>query len=327
MARIDTTPRTPPRPPVPLVRGLVRMMGRFIFREDLPFEKQRARLAVVSRAGKLPPGVTAASRRLGGVVADEVRHESTDDDVTVLHLHGGGYVTGEPTGWRTWSVPMAIASRATIVLPDYRLAPEHPFPAALDDAAAAWKELTSSVDPSRVVLSGDSAGGGLAVALAAQLRDEGSTLPAGLLLISPWLDLTANRRADHDLARRDPMLNAGWLERSADAYGASTPLADAGISPLLGSLAGLPPALVQAGADDLLIADSIRFARAVIDAGGEATLSIGNDLWHDFPLQAGMLATADGAVRQAAAFVDRVTREGSDDEAPIRTGSPTDPSL
>jgi monoterpene epsilon-lactone hydrolase len=305
-----TDGRTPPRPPVPLVRGVVRLMGRFVFREDLPFEKQRSRLAPITRAGKLPPGVTATSRRIGGVEVDEVRVAASTTDVAVLHLHGGGYVTGTPTGWRNWSVPLTVASGATVVLPDYRLAPEHPFPAALDDAASVWKELTASFDPRRIVLSGDSAGGGLAVALAARLRDEGSALPAGLLLISPWLDLTANRRTDRELARRDPMLNAGWLERCADVYGASTPLADVGMSPLLGSVAGLPPALVQAGADDILSPDSIRFARAVRAAGGEVKLSIGNDLWHDFPLQAGMLAAADGAVRQAAAFIEEVT--GSD---------------
>ena len=298
--------RAAPRLPVPVVRTFVRLLGRFVFREDLPVTKQRARLAPVTRPGKVPAGVTATTRTLGGVETDEVRHEAADD-LTIVHLHGGGYVTGAPQGWRPWSVPLAIASRATVLLPDYRLAPEHPFPAALEDAAAVWKELTAGIDPSRIVLSGDSAGGGLAVALAARLRDEGADLPAGLLLISPWLDLTANRRTDADLVGRDPMLNPGWLERCADAYGASTPLSDPGISPLLGSLDRLPPVLVQAGADDVLAPDSLRFARAIRDAGGEVTLTIGNDLWHDFPLQAGMLAAADGAVRQAAAFARRVT--------------------
>ena len=294
------------RLPVPLVRTVARLMGRFVFREDLTFATQRSRLDTIARTGSLPAGVTLAGRRIGGVDVDQIE-PAAGSDVVVVHLHGGGYVVGTPATSRTWAGPLAASAGATVVLPDYRLAPEHPFPAALDDASAVWKELTATVDPRRVVLSGDSAGGGLAVALTARLRDDGSPLPAGLILISPWLDLTTNRRSDRDLARRDPMLSAGWIERSADAYGAATPLDDPGISPLLGSLEGLPPTLVQAGADDILVPDSIRFARAVRAAGGDVTLSIGNGLWHDFPLQAGMLAAADRAVRQATGFIARVT--------------------
>lgn len=295
------------RLPVPLVRTVARLMGRFVFREDLAVATQRSRLDTIARTSSLPVGVTVTGQRIAGVEVDQVEPSAPGSDAVVIHLHGGGYVVGTPATSRTWAGPLAASAGVTVVLPDYRLAPEHPFPAALDDAAAVWKELTATVDPRRVVLSGDSAGGGLAVALAARLRDEGSPLPAGLLLISPWLDLTTNRRADRDLARRDPMLSPGWLERSADAYGAATPLADPGISPLLGSLDALPPTLVQAGADDILVPDSIRFAAAVRAAGGDVTLSIGNDLWHDFPLQAGMLAAADRAIRQASAFIARVT--------------------
>ena len=306
MAATDAA-REPRRPPVPVVRLAARLLGRFVFRKDLPFEKQRTRLATVAKTGALPSGLSVASRRIGGVESAELTHTSSQADLLVVHLHGGGYVVGTPALPQTWAAPLAAQTGATVVIPDYRLAPEHPFPTALDDAAAVWKELTSSADADRIVLSGDSAGAGLALALTARLRDEGSPLPAGLVLISPWLDLTANRRTDRDLARRDPMLTAGWLERAADAYSGGTPLADPGISPLLGSLAGLPPALVQAGADDILISDAVRFARAVREGGGDVTLSIGNDLWHDFPMQAGMLAAADAAVRQAAAFIARVT--------------------
>jgi len=306
----EKAPRTPPKLPVPLARGVVRLMGRLVFRESIPVDKQRARLAAVATTGALPPGVSVATRALGGVPSDVVTSSPAadpDGDVHVVHLHGGGYIVGTPATSRSWAAPLAVATGATVVLPDYRLAPEHPFPAALDDAAAVWKELAATVEPNHIVLSGDSAGAGLALALAARLRDEGSPLPAGLLLISPWLDLTANRRADHDLARRDPMLSPGWLERAADAYSGGTPLADPGISPLLGAVAGLPPMLVQAGADDVLVPDSLRLARLVGEVGGDVTLSIADSLWHDFPMQAGMLAAADRAVRQAAAFVARVT--------------------
>jgi epsilon-lactone hydrolase len=312
MAGDDAT-REPRRPPVPVVRLAARLLGRFVFRDDLPIDKQRARLASLAKTGALPTGVSVSNRTIGGVPAAELTHTDSTPDLVVIHLHGGGYIVGTPETPQAWAAPLAARSGATIVIPDYRLAPEHPYPAALDDAAAVWKEVTTTVDPGRVVLGGDSAGAGLALALTARLRDEGSPLPAGLVLISPWLDLTANRRSDPDLARRDPMLTAAWLERAADAYSGGVPLAEPGISPLLGSLAGLPPTLVQAGADDILIVDSIRFARDTAAAGGDVTLTIGNDLWHDFPMQAGMLAAADAAVRQAAAFVTRVTDRRSTD--------------
>ena len=293
--------------PVPVARAAVRLMGRLVFREDLPYETQRSRLAGVAKSGTLPPGTTVTERRVGGVDADEVRHVSSSPDLVVVHFHGGGYVTGTPATSRSWAAPLAAATGATVVLPDYRLAPEHPFPAAPDDAYAVWKELTSGVDPSRIVVSGDSAGAGLALSLATRLRDEGSALPAGLVLISPWLDLSANRRSDADLVRRDVMLHPAWLERATDAYVGGADLDDPAISPLQGSVSDLPPILVQAGTDDILVPDAIALARGVREAGGEVTLSLGNGLWHDFPMQAGMLAAADGAIRQTAAFVGRVT--------------------
>ncbi len=166
---------------------------------------------------------------------------------------------------------------------------------------------TGGVDASRIALSGDSAGGGLAVALAARLRDAGDPGPAALVLVSPWLDLTNDRLGDRPLIARDPLLQPAWLARAAEAYTSrGTDLADPAVSPLLGSLAGLPPVLVQAGADDILISDSIAFVAGVQAAGGRARLSIGNGLWHDFPLQAGMLAAADSGVRQVVHLLDEL---------------------
>jgi acetyl esterase/lipase len=216
----------------------------------------------MTSAAQLPKGTVVTADRLAGVPVERVTTAASDPDRVVLHLHGGGYTIGTPAAARGWAAALAHTGGLTVVGPDYRLAPEHPFPAGLDDAEAVWRALvdTGGVDASRIALSGDSAGGGLAVALAARLRDAGDPGPAALVLVSPWLDLTNDRLGDRPLIARDPLLQPPWLAQAAAAYvNGGADLADPAVSPLLGSLAGLRPVLVQAGADDILISDSIAF--------------------------------------------------------------------
>lgn len=293
--------------PPGIARLGARGLRRFVFDPELPWDRQRARFDRMTSAAQLPKGTVVTAERLAGVPIERVATAASDPGRVVLHLHGGGYTIGTPAAARGWAAALAHTGGLTVVGPDYRLAPEHPFPAGLDDAEAVWRALvdTGGVDASRIALSGDSAGGGLAVALAARLRDAGAPGPAALVLVSPWLDLTNDRLGDRPLIARDPLLQPAWLAQAAEAYtSGGTDLADPAVSPLLGSLAGLPPVLVQAGADDLLIADSISFVAGVQAAGGQAQLSIGNGLWHDFPLQAGMLAAADSGVRQVVHLLD-----------------------
>jgi acetyl esterase/lipase len=190
------------------------------------------------------------------------------------------------------------------VLPEYRLAPEHPYPAALEDARAVLTEL-SGAGP--VVVSGDSAGGGLALALVLSLRDAGQELPAGCILLSPWLDLGRDRRGVPDLVRHDVLLSPDWLEACARAYVEPARFAEPLISPLSGTHGGLPPLLIQAGTDELLAPDAGLLAASASAAGVDVTYTRWPRMWHDFPLQAGLLAAADSAVTQAAWFVGKVT--------------------
>lgn len=299
--------------PPAAARLAAKALRRFVFDPTLPWERQRARFDRLTSAGALPPGTEVATERLGGVPVERITAPGSDPRRIVVHLHGGGYTVGTPAAARGWAAALAAAAGVTVVLPDYRLAPEAPFPAGLDDATAVWDALTGDTtgdttgDGPRpaVAVGGDSAGGGLAVALCTRLRDADRAGPAALLLISPWLDLTVDRAADRALLGRDPLLTPAWLARAADAYAAGTDLADPQLSPVLGALHGLPPALVQAGADDILIGDSLRFTAGVQASGGTAELSIGNGLWHDFPLQAGMLAAADRGIRQTTRFLGR----------------------
>jgi epsilon-lactone hydrolase len=194
------------------------------------------------------------------------------------------------------------------VLPEYRLAPEHPHPAALEDARHAWNALVSEADPASIVVSGDSAGAGLALSLVLGLRDGGHRLPAGCILLSPWLDLGRDRRATPELVRRDVLLRPGWLEACATAYVNPSQWRDHSVSPLFAAHNGLPPLLIQVGSDELLAPDAQHLAASLSASNADVTYTTWPRMWHDFQLQPGLIAAADGALSQAAWFVATVTR-------------------
>lgn len=166
--------------------------------------------------------------------------------------------------------------------------------------------LTGEAGAGSVVLSGDSAGGGLALALPLSMRDEGRALPAGCILLSPWLDLGRDRRADPALVRRDVLLDPDWLDACARAYAAPAAWSDAAVSPLRAGHAGLPPLLIQAATAELLAPDAELLAASAAAAGVDVTYTRWPGLWHDFALQPGLLAAADSAVSQAAWFTRSV---------------------
>jgi acetyl esterase/lipase len=195
------------------------------------------------------------------------------------------------------------------VLPEYRLAPEHPYPAALEDARAVMRVLSGEVGGSKpgLVVSGDSAGGGIALALILSMRDEGQELPGGCILLSPWLDLGRDRRAVPDLVRREILLSPAWLDACARAYADPSTWAGPLVSPLRAAHRGLPPLLIQAGTSELLAPDAELLAASASVAGTDVTYTRWPRMWHDFVLQPGLLAAADSAVAQAAWFVRKVT--------------------
>jgi epsilon-lactone hydrolase len=167
--------------------------------------------------------------------------------------------------------------------------------------------MSGELTPGSVVLSGDSAGGGLALALVLSLRDEGRKLPAGCVLLSSWLDLGRDRRAVPDLVRQDVLLSPGWLDACARAYAAPDAWADPLVSPLRAVHAGLPPLLIQAGTSELLAPDAELLAASASAAGVDVTYTRWPRMWHDFALQPGLLAAADSALAQAAWFIGQVT--------------------
>ena len=300
--------RWAPRVPPAVMRLGVRQLGKRCLNPALPWAVQRTRLEQLGRAQRLPPGTTVAEQAIGGVPAEVVSSAGGPDPaLTVVHFHGGGYCVGSAGTAREWAAHLSDRTGCRVVLPEYRLAPEHPYPAALEDARAVMKALSGQGQPGPVLVSGDSAGGGLALALVLSLRDEGQELPAGCILLSPWLDLGRDRRALEDLVRRDVLLSPGWLEACARAYAAPSAWADHSVSPLRAEHSGLPPLLIQAATDELLAPDAELLAASASAAGVNVTYTRWPRMWHDFVLQPGLLAAADDALGQAAWFVGQVT--------------------
>jgi acetyl esterase/lipase len=284
-----------------------RQLGRRALSPGLPWDVQRRRLDQLMRGAPVPRGTTVAESVMNGVRAEVVAASGARPDRTVVHFHGGGYCVGSARMARTWAAHLSAQAACRVVVPEYRLAPEHAHPAALDDARDIMKALLSDVAPASIVVSGDSAGGGLALSLVLALRDGGQELPAGCILVSPWLDLAADRRAVPELVRRDVLLSPRWLEACAAAYAQPSNWADPSVSPLLAAHDGLPPLLIQAGSDDLLAPDAEHLAARASAAGADVTYTRWPRMWHNFALQPGLLAAADSALSQAAWFVETVT--------------------
>jgi epsilon-lactone hydrolase len=267
-----------------------------------PEEQRRGFAATITRPA--PEGVAVRRATLGGRPALELTPAAASGPGRLLYLHGGGYVVGSPdthaglagelarrTGLRAWSL-------------EYRLAPEHPFPAAVDDGLAAYRDLLASgTEPRHVVLAGDSAGGGLGVATLLAARDAGLPGPAALAVFSPWTDLTLTGTTLRTKEDADPIFAEADLRAFADHYlgprDRTHPLA----SPLLADLTGLPPLLVQAGANEVLLDDAVRLAGRAGAADVEVTLEIGPGLPHVYQHHYGHLDEADTALDHAAHFL------------------------
>jgi cation diffusion facilitator CzcD-associated flavoprotein CzcO/acetyl esterase/lipase len=304
--------------PPAVARLVARTLQRSIQRPGIPVRLQRLWLSIAARAIRRPSGIRSSTERLAGVPALRVEPEGADSSRAVLYLHGGAYIIGSARTHGGLAAAVSKAVGAPVHLLEYRLAPEHPYPAAVDDSLAAYRELLrSGLDPDRIVIGGDSAGAGLAVALALRLRETGEPLPAGLVLFGAWLDVTCSGASVAANARRDAGLRASWAVAGGDAYRAGRDPNLPEISPLEADLGGLPPIHLQIGTDDVLLSDSERFAAQARDAGVEVSLRHFEGMWHDFQLAAGQLHEADQAIDDIGSAIGRFWGE----ELPERSGS------
>jgi monoterpene epsilon-lactone hydrolase len=222
----------------------------------------------------------------------------------ILYLHGGGYIAMAPRHYRSITSRLAVWSEACLFALDYRLAPEHPFPAALDDALAAYRALIRSGMPATsIVVAGDSAGGGLALALLLALRDAGEPLPAGAVLFSPWTDLAATGQSIIGNNASDALFFGSWVALLAQHYLGGTPATNPFASPVYADLTGLPPLLAQVSESEILLDDSRRVIDSARRSGVEATLRIWPPLPHVWQIFAPILPEGRAALREAACFV------------------------
>jgi epsilon-lactone hydrolase len=233
---------------------------------------------------------------------------------TILYLHGGGYYFCSPKTHRAITFGLAMRAEADLFSLDYRLAPEHPFPAALDDALAAWRRLLDDgAHPQSLVIAGDSAGGGLALATLVALRDAGDPLPAGAVLYSPWTDLAATGASIRENDGRDPMFCGDVFARIAPLYLGAAGATDPYASPLYADLHGLPPLFMLAGSTETLLDDTLRVEQRARAAGVSVECGIGRDLPHVWPIYAPFMPEARRALDDTAHFVKRMT--AADDTA------------
>jgi epsilon-lactone hydrolase len=258
----------------------------------------------VMRHVPIADDVQRAAIDLGGVGAVEVSIDGVDPSNVILYFHGGVYVIGSAGA----SVPLAsdLARRAKtkVVSVDYRLAPEHPYPAAVEDARTAYEGLLSQgVEPGSIALSGESAGGGLAVALLLAIRDAGLPMPSSAFLMSPYTDLTLSGSTIIGKQDVDPLFTEQALRRRVGDYVAGTDPSDPFISPVFGDLRGLPPMLIQVGSHEVLLSDAIRLAGRAAEADVAVGLEVTPGVPHVFQAYAAVLDEGDEALDRAAAFL------------------------
>lgn len=250
-------------------------------------------------------GVAVESAELGGIQADRLRPKEARDDKVLLYLHGGAYILGSRRTHRQLVSHVARAAGVAAVVPDYRLAPEHPWPAAIEDSVAVYRSLLSrGTRAEDIVIAGDSAGGGLAVATLLSLRHAGDALPAAAVLLSPFLDVTGSGESAQTRAEQDPWFDPSDMEVVARYYCPDesqwrNPL----VSPVFANVAGLPPMLIQVGDDEILLSDSTRFANKLEAAGVAVDLEVWPEMWHVFPMFVSKMPEGREAVRKIGAYI------------------------
>ena len=271
---------------------------------DVP--KERLELDKLGAMFKLPKGIECVRQIADGVPAEWLVPAGLSKGRVVLYLHGGSYISGSPNSHRSLAANIAIAAKARALVIDYRLAPEHPHPAAVEDAVTAYKWLINNqVDPRHLAVAGDSAGGGLALALLISLRDGKIPLPAACVCLSPWTDLAFTGETWKSKAAVDLIIYAYKELEFAGMYlgglDAKSPLA----SPLYANLKGLPPLLVQVGTDEVLLSDSRTFVDRAKAAGVNAVIDEWEKMQHVWQFAAGFIPEGRRAVARIGEFIDR----------------------
>lgn len=277
--------------------------------ESLTVAERRA--ATESVAAKPPAGTAVDPADAGGVPAEWVTAAGVPDGRVLMYLHGGAYQIGSPATLRHMIALLSAAASARVLSVDYRLAPEHPFPAAVEDAMTAYRWLLAAgTDPSAIAIAGDSAGGGLTLGTLAALRDAGDARPAAAVVMSPWTDLALTGESLRTRAEADVMIKPAGMAETAELYLAGADPRHPYASPLYADLCGLPPILIHVGDAEVILDDSTRFAARAREAGVEVTLEIWAEMPHVWHAFAGLLPEADQAIAGIGAWLQERYADG-----------------
>ncbi len=293
------------------------ILRRSAFPADSDVNEQRRLLRELLSAQPLPADVTVTAAELGGVPTAEITVDGIEPRHVVLYFHGGVYVMGDAVLAADLASQVGRRTRAQVISVDYRLAPEHPYPAAVDDALAAYRALLQNgIAPSDIVFAGESAGGGLAIATLVNARDHGLPLPAAAFVMSPYADLTLAGTTIDTKREVDPLLSREALQARIPDYTSGQDAALGLISPIFADLSGLPPLIIQGGTHEVLLDDAIRLARGAATADVEVALEITPQVPHVFQAYHAILDEGAAALDRAGqslsahlAGAERVTGE------------------
>jgi epsilon-lactone hydrolase len=287
-----------------LYKPVAQVLRAVLFTPKVPLPTQRklaqwgSSLVPPARDMKFEPVV------IGDVKATWVTPANVRWDPVLLFLHGGGYVLGSLVVYRSFLAKLARITGMRILAVDYRLAPEHPYPAALQDAFCAYRWLLGNgVKAARIVVMGDSAGGGLAAALVMRLRDGQLPIPGAIVCLSPWMDMTFSGESMQAQSAVDVVLSEEWLRKCAQAYLRKKDAKTPGASPLHGNLGRLPPVLIQVGSEEMLLDDSKHFAEKARQAGVEVQLETWSEMVHGWQM-VGWMPEAGAALESIHQFID-----------------------
>lgn len=262
----------------------------------------------MERVAKIAPdqpfGVTRRLVEIAGIPAEAHAPHHMKADRHILYLHGGGFVSGSPRTHRGIAGRLARGVGAEVLVPDYRLAPEHPFPAAVEDATAAYLAIVESgVEPERIAIAGDSAGGNLLFAAMLKLKALGAPMPVAAVALSPFADFTASGESFRINAASDPLLHVRGFPSVVSAYAPDVDAREPLLSPLFGDLGGLPPTLIQCGSDEILLDDAVRMHRALREAGVDCELEVWPRMPHVWQAFASFLPEARRAIGRINQFL------------------------
>jgi len=276
--------------------------------DGLSLDERRARMEDIGTRFPAPQSASINPVKIAERPAEWVCDPDTDDGRVMLYVHGGGYVQGSLASHRNLVFEIARSMKGKVLNLDYRLAPEHPFPAAVEDTVNAWAELLEmGIDPKKASFGGDSAGGGLVIAALVSARDKGLPMPSCACCISPWTDLVGSGRTMDTKALEDPMVNRAALEFFSDFYADKEDKSHPLISPLFADLAGLPPLLIQVGTAETLLDDSRRLATRARYAGVDVSYAEWEGMPHIWHIFAPLLEKSREAIIELGEFVERKT--------------------